>query len=285
MTALDTLLAGLIDYAGLYPPAALDMGAAVRNYIAYRADRHAALLGRFILDVARLEEFRANAGAQWSDLPLSVIVASEDDARILASALDRGFRIQSAEVKPAPPERMRAIANALPVNFETYFEVPWALTSPPELDAIASVGGRAKLRTGGIVPQAIPASDRVVAMLQELARRRIAFKATAGLHHPLRSSHRLTCAADGVVAIMHGFVNLFHAAALVYLDSHASEARAALEEQDPHTFRLSESGLEWRGRALSIEQVRAVRQQFFLSFGSCSFTEPVIDLEALGWLS
>ena len=55
-TALHTLLAGSIDYAGLFPPAALDMAAAVRNYAAYRATPDAWALGRFVVPAARLAE-------------------------------------------------------------------------------------------------------------------------------------------------------------------------------------------------------------------------------------
>ena len=54
--ALRTLLAGLIDYAGLFPPASLDMAEAARNYEAYRAGPHSWALGRFIVPSARLNE-------------------------------------------------------------------------------------------------------------------------------------------------------------------------------------------------------------------------------------
>jgi hypothetical protein len=49
-------LAGAIDYAGLFPPAALDMRTAIRNYASYRAGDDASLLGRFVAPAARLGE-------------------------------------------------------------------------------------------------------------------------------------------------------------------------------------------------------------------------------------
>ena len=58
-SAIETLLAGLIDYAGLYPPASLDMGSAVENYRAYRSGKHAFALGRFIVDINRMDELLA----------------------------------------------------------------------------------------------------------------------------------------------------------------------------------------------------------------------------------
>src|SRR5215813_2993183 len=57
MTALRALLNELIDYAGVFPPASLDMKTAVRNYSEYRAGDHAWMLGRFVLPVQKLEEF------------------------------------------------------------------------------------------------------------------------------------------------------------------------------------------------------------------------------------
>jgi hypothetical protein len=56
MDALHLLLHDAIDYAGLFPPAGLDMGPAVRNYAAYRAGADAWALGRFIVPAVRLGE-------------------------------------------------------------------------------------------------------------------------------------------------------------------------------------------------------------------------------------
>ena len=46
----------VVDYAGLFPPAGLDMRAAVGNYARYAAGPWAWALGRFIVPVSRLEE-------------------------------------------------------------------------------------------------------------------------------------------------------------------------------------------------------------------------------------
>ena len=79
MSAVTALLSGLIDYAGLYPPAGLDMRSAVRNYLSYRRGRNAMALGRFIVEVNRLEELRAVAGDSLRDMPLSVIASPKTD--------------------------------------------------------------------------------------------------------------------------------------------------------------------------------------------------------------
>src|SRR5690349_12399045 len=59
MTAasLRALLEGIVDYAGLFPPASVDMRAAVANYAEYLSSDESWALGRFVLPIARLGEF------------------------------------------------------------------------------------------------------------------------------------------------------------------------------------------------------------------------------------
>ena len=80
--ALRSLLTGLIDYAGLFPPAGLGMEAAVRNYDSYVRDEHAWMLGRFIVPAARLAEYEdtvCNSGVDASGWSLSVLATASDD--------------------------------------------------------------------------------------------------------------------------------------------------------------------------------------------------------------
>src|SRR5262245_28893957 len=60
--SLTTLTTDLIDYAGLFPPAKLDMAAAVEAYNRARMGEHEPILGRFICPVARLAELE-NVGS------------------------------------------------------------------------------------------------------------------------------------------------------------------------------------------------------------------------------
>src|ERR1035441_10271096 len=77
MTAIDCLLEGLIDYAGLYPPASLDMHSALKNQLRYARSNHAPVLGRFLVDLSRLPELREAAGDWMRSLKLSVIASPE----------------------------------------------------------------------------------------------------------------------------------------------------------------------------------------------------------------
>ncbi|HXA50274.1 MAG TPA: hypothetical protein VNV86_08230 [Candidatus Acidoferrum sp.] len=210
--ALRELLRGLIDYAGLFPPASLDVPDAVRNYRAYRSGPHAWMLGRFVVPAARVAEIPA-------DFPLNVIAPDKKSER-------------AGDVE--------------------YIEIP--VTADP-----AGMSARAKIRTGGLTAEAYPSAEDLAGFLHRAAGARVAFKATAGLHHPLP------------LPPMHGFVNVFLAACQVWHGATEADALA--------TLRATSIDID-----LTPEQVRDARTNFAISFGSCSFEEPVDDLRRLGWL-
>jgi hypothetical protein len=56
-----------------------------------------------------------------------------------------------------------------------------------------------------------------------------------------------------------------------------------LEESDASAFQISRDSISVHGHAWDAAALSEVRK-FFVSFGSCSFTEPTSELEALGWL-
>src|SRR5438105_13295520 len=74
--SLHALLAGAIDYAGLFPPATLDMRDAVARYADYRGTAEAWALGRLVLPLSRVDELAAakhEIGAQSQSWRLSVL--------------------------------------------------------------------------------------------------------------------------------------------------------------------------------------------------------------------
>jgi hypothetical protein len=103
------------------------------------------------------------------------------------------------------------------------------------------------------------------------------------LHHPLRSRHPFTYAEDSASGMMHGFINLLCAAALLEFGATILEAERVLEDGEPGSWSLRRETLSWRSYSWSIGQLSSTRRRF-VSFGSCSFEEPIRDLEALGWL-
>jgi len=122
---------------------------------------------------------------------------------------------------------------------------------------LAERGLRAKVRCGGGEVPSAAALGRFLATCRGAG---VPFKATAGLHHPLAAPGR------------HGFLNVL--AACAFADA------AALEED----VELSPAGLRWRGREAGADELELVRREQLVAVGSCSFFEPVADLQELGFL-
>ncbi len=286
------LLAGLVDYAGLFPPAALGMEAAVAEYARWRRAPEAFMLGRFVAPAARLVELGRAAesllpepgtGEPWRVSALLGADLHGDTARVSSWNVSHSGRaaVDTVELKAASPQEAEASLDALLPGLVAFVELPPSDDLGPLLGALKRRGARAKLRTGGVVPEAIPEPGDVARFIVACAAAAVPFKATAGLHHPVRAEHALTYDADSARAVMHGFLNVFAAAALARDGLTADEVEAILREDDPRAFRLDDSGLEWRGLRVATDRLAATRRDFASSFGSCSFAEPVADLRAL----
>ena len=141
-------------------------------------------------------------------------------------------------------------------------------TDPAYLEELAALrrrglDARAKIRTGGASPRSFPPVERVARFIESALAREVPFKATAGLHHPLRRPSEVRGATE------HGFINLL-AAVRAGLAGDAGAVRHALAETDHRRFDLPAAA--WRGVGEDISP-QAVRRAF-RSFGSCSFHEP-----------
>ncbi len=282
MSAIENVMVDLIDYAGLYPPAGLNMHAAVRNYLAYSRGPHAYALGRFVVDLDRFPSLLEAAGNSIRGLRISLIVSPEADASELQQLFSDGYRIESIEVKAAAAIEVERVAKQMPAGPVLYFE--GSAPSEELLDAVASAGARIKVRMGGIMAEAIPSSRAVAEMLGDLVAHHFAFRATAGLHHPLRGCHSLTYEPGSPAATMHGFINLICAAALLYFGGSREDAHRLLDEVDRAAWTITADSIVWRSHRWSTDQLRRLRKEFLISIGSCSFDEPIRELEALGWL-
>jgi len=189
--------------------------------------------------------------------------------------------IDVAELKASTVEEIEHQRAALPRFFTTYFEIPHTGDVSALLKAIARVGARAKIRTGGVSPEAFPTSTEIVDFIVACRREGVAFKATAGLHHPMRGRVKLTYEPDAPTGTMYGFLNVFVAATLVHAGVTEDIALAALEEREPNAFTFTGDAILWRGKRIDARDIAASRNGFAISFGSCSFREPVDELDAL----
>lgn len=286
--SLRALLSGLIDYAGLFPPAALPLDDVVRNYGTYRRSSDRWALGRLVVPAGQLSALVAMVATQTGPWPVSAIVSDDfgaDAARIATTGEISDIVVQSAEVRAHSVADIRAAAGALYSVPELYVELPLTGDLEMLLKAVADVGARAKIRTGGVTADAMPSAAACARFIEACADIGVAFKATAGLHHPLRGRYALTYAPDAPRAEMFGFLNVFIAAAVARRGIRGADIEAILVEPDARAFALGDEDITWKSHTLTLDDIASTRKTFAMSFGSCSFREPIDDLTQLGLLT
>lgn len=298
--SLVALTAGVVDYAGLFPPAGLEMSAAVQAYAQYLLDPHRAMLGRFVVPVARLAEFDREAadylpkGERSTPWCVTALVGPDPAADLQEvlkfncrhwSGSDLGHAvIDSVELKATSEAEIGAAMSVMPPQVRAFFEIPLEPDPGELVRAIKRSGGSAKMRTGGVTANAFPSVESVARFLERCREHGVAFKATAGLHHPIRAEYRLTYEPEPPHGMMYGYLNLLAAAAFAWAGSGPSLIRWALAEEHAYDFIFSDTEMEYRGHLIPVAKLREARKSFALSFGSCSFREPVDDLIELGLL-
>ena len=296
--ALRTLVAGVVDYAGLFPPASLDMATAVANYASYRASDEAWMLGRFVVPVAKLDDWHTAVAAlsiaqreAWDGARLSALLSGEfsiEATRIAAFNADAPFGviIDVAEGRTGTADTVLAKAAAMPDDVMLYCELPHASDPQPLLHAVKSANARAKIRTGGVTPDAFPTPDEIVRFLRRCMESGVTAKATAGLHHPLRGEFRLTYAPDAVRGVMYGYLNVFLAAAAMSIGADDAMTRAILTEMRGESFVVRDDAVVFAPDGVETvtllqPSLAAMRASGVVAFGSCSFREPVDELGVL----
>ncbi len=285
--ARAALLGGLIDDAAQFPPARLPLAEALAGYARNREGPHAWLQGRFLCPSPLLGDLPGDQFEVGAVIPPDR--ASPDAlAEVLAV---RDPRVTSVDVAlPADPagwdDFLAALEVPTPVR-RAYLEVPVAALDPAEgVARLAAARAHprqvevaAKIRCGGVTADAVPPVEVVAAFLAACAAAGVPFKATAGLHHPIRHLHE----GDGWVH--HGFLNVLGAGVLVAAGAVAPDRLPeVVAETDPAAFAVTPAGFAWRGATADAAAVAAARAAAVHGYGSCSFTEPIEDLRALGVL-
>jgi hypothetical protein len=308
------LLHQLVDYAGLFPPAALSLETVVHNYHRYRQSSARFALARLIVPTSQLADLARIAQPFWSGRntadhlwQISALVASpethsadfESGMQAIAEfnqAHCGAAQVDALETKAGLAETITRWGPAIPAAIQTYWELPHAQNIDEPLLAIQALGAdqhRAKIRTGGIKSELIPPVEQVARFITSCAAHRVPFKATAGLHHPLRSSFPLTYEANAPCGVMHGYLNVFLAATVAWHHRvAATELEPLLDFSRPAGHSAQGMGLQLESENISIgrwtlsaNMIATARQAFAVAFGSCSFTEPINELIELGMLN
>jgi hypothetical protein len=319
--SLRALLSGIVDYAGMFPPARLDLKLALENYCRFRQEPNAWMLGRFVCPVSQLAAC-GNAledPAALGPLPLVALASAGSGSGWDALAADMQFidtfqtqhrdraavAVLEMKLPDAPgdvlPPLLRdhwqsklidvpPILTALAKDTAVFVEAPmgrhWLARLSAAIEAIAQFNSQAsgrrlgfKLRCGGLDASAFPATEQVALALALCREMDVPFKATAGLHHPIRRFDA------GVQTTMHGFINVFGAGILLNASGLGLHPLLQiLDDEDASSFHFDAGGFRWRDASVATSDIVAQRRRSMISFGSCSFDEPRDDLRALGWL-
>jgi hypothetical protein len=239
------LLSRLIDHAPLFPPASLKLKRAVEEDRRARESAYSFMLARFVCPVSRLHRL--------PDVGRGV-------SAVLDAPLSDDPRVEAVETYPFWDPGVGVLT--LPRGRDVYAEVPLDHGLADRLDQLGELGLHAKVRCGG---ESIPDAAGLADFVRACGERELAFKATAGLHRAVRRNGE------------HGFLNLL--AAVVFC-----EEESALRESDPNAFTLDADGFRWRDRHAGPGELAHARRERLHSIGSCSFFEPVEELESMGVL-
>ncbi len=319
LPSVATFFKGLFDYAGLFPPAELSVQEALEEYIGHMEEDEAWMLASFILapkHLQRLTDEISKLDRKEAPLELTVSFPGSSDETsfieqfdehlqgILKSqgALGEAVSFSTLEI-PVPPLVMDGydeliskvsseVRQALGADCRLFIEVPWTGTYKKRFSEVADTLKTFnessatdnklgfKLRCGGVEPEMVPAPQIVADALFITARSDIPFKATAGLHHPVRHF------SEEFKGFMHGFLNVFGAGMLSrHHDMKEQDILSIIVEEDPSVFHFHEGSFSWRHVSINANDINSIRNGQILSFGSCSFQEPREDLQSLGILS
>jgi hypothetical protein len=267
--ARRVLLGRLIDHAALFPPASMDMPDAIAADRAARATEHAWILDRFIVPASKLGELPREAPR------LSVVLdGGEGDLEAVHDARVTGRVVELVEARIDPewiPDTQRLVEAKLGAGVRTFWELPPSRALAGEVAAVREARAGAKIRCGGAA--GVPPVAGVAAFVAACRDAGVPFKATAGLHHAVRAGEA------------HGFLNLLAAAVFAHaLGLPAADLEPLLAEEDPAAFAIDAGGLAVHGHHAGPGAIAEARAELFVAYGSCSFSEPVEDLTALGVL-
>lgn len=275
------LLERLLDDAAVFPPGNAPLREAMERHRAWRTGAHADLVGRFLLPAGGAPRFREIAATLPPQRWEVGVVARGDSLAESASAAaqaaralrEDAVRVTAVELALPPAAGERELAALEPLG-DAAPDAAVLLELPRGVEALDLVVAArpivrmpvgAKLRCGGVAADAFPSVAEVAEWIAGCVERDLPFKATAGLHQPLRHAD----AALGVV--QHGFLNLWAATALARRGAGAAELVPCLEATAADAL------------GVGADELRAARLQF-TGFGTCSIQEPLDGLAALGWL-
>lgn len=258
---MNLLFTALVDDAGLFPPTSLTMSEALARHARDRRERNPMLTHRFLCPSSRLDELSdelTREAVTW--------VARERPDRIGLIVDTPGIpplgdlHVDLIEVRLA-----RAAGITPPPGVPLLVEMTAAQLHAEIMGADREPGDGVKVRCGGVTAESFPPTSELGRFIELCVGSRTPFKATAGLHHAVRRY-------DPALGVWrHGFLNLVLAVG------------AAIEGREPLPILESDDPDELVRLARAVPDETAERaRKVLMSYGSCSTSQPIEDLRALG---
>ena len=314
---INAFMHKIIDYAGLFPPAKLPLNIAFDNYLIYKGTFYNEFLSRFICPAALLPELERiikSYEGNCNEISLSVLARSSDktddfylnfkedliywseflksfENSVLTETLE--LKIPDEIILEGNSEKISdlikyvsmEIRNALGHNVFIFFECITGKNLKSNIkNVIKSISIHNisenncgfKLRTGGVTIDSFPESETIAYSIKECLDNSVPMKCTAGLHHPFRHFDK------EIGVMMHGFINVF-GAGIISMRHNIShyEIVKMLNDENPMNFKFYNDLFEWNGYKVDIDEIKEARNKLMISFGSCSFDDPVTDLKKL----
>jgi hypothetical protein len=307
--SLSLFLNGIMDYAGLFPPASLTLHNSYSNYLKHIESPLSWMLAKFVIPAGKLAEL-AEIYERFdvsNKVPLSILFNSAETDEAFNSSFNNDIKAVK-EFREKIEEKVTADAFEVKipvdikddekkllkflVNINSNLEkklkldVPVFLESPPDavmpivIDVISQFNIENKkrygykLRTGGVEKSAIPDAGVIATAIKIVQNHEMPIKFTAGLHHPFRHFN------EGIQAYMHGFINVFAASVLNCTHNiNRHEIKEILLDENQDDFEFHDTFFKWKNLVELNSLIEDARKNYIISFGSCSFGDPVKDLK------
>lgn len=316
--SLRAMMSGLIDYAGLFPPAKLPLDEAMTNFAKYRTESDQWILSRFIIPASRLSEITADMLATATpDAPFSFSVLGRGGA-----TMDDFLRNLQVDIEAILAFQELYTDRVITDLFEV--KLPMDILAAQDADGVqdllretsglfAQVGRVASFYE---VPLSIDWDEKVIFTITNLAKFNadsptipdVGFKLRCGGVTPdafptiaqvafavatcrdanlsMKATaglhHPIRHYNESVQTKMHGFLNVFGAGLLARkFNLSVDVLESIIADENADHFVFNEAGFTWGHYQIGTEDIQSGRQTLMTSYGSCSFDEPREDLQAL----
>ncbi len=321
--SVRALLGDILDYAGLFPPATLELDEAIRNYARYCQEPEAWMLGRFLCPVSRLGELAPYVAELFGAGPilrLSVLgrggqtrerflEGTRIDLKDLAEFCEHqnertvieAFELRLPGDLKEEGEVLRLLDTvseqwgeqgvSLAVGGPTFYESASAATDRRSTWSaiISGIARSNESRTAAAAGFKLRCGGSEAATIPSVEQVAEAISLTHAARVPMKFTaglhHPLRHYNEAMHADMHGFINVFTAGAVAdSRDVNEEQLCEILGSKDVESFEFQADALSWRGIRITCDEMASARRQAVTSFGSCSFDEARGDLRNLGLL-